>query len=233
MTAEAKRHIPMLDGALEIARKGWPIFPCNPVNKSPLNSHAFKEATTDETVIREWWKLWPNAMIGVPMGEISGVFCVDLDRKIGGADGVATWHELLGQFGAIPETRTHKTPSTGMHLLFLHEAGVRNVPLNKIAPGIEIKGEGGYIVVPPSRMLDGREYIGNDIPATVAPAWFMAKIREYRGDGGELDEELRADAGKGIYREDDFNFPTTDPEEIKEMLRHIPADDYDIWFRVA
>jgi len=234
MTAEAERHISMLEAALEIARNGWPVFPCNPVNKRPLTQRGFKDATTDENIIRQWWRDWPNAMIGVPMGETSGVFCVDLDRKEGGDDGIETWHKLMDQHGPCPATRSHTTPSTGMHLLFLHEAGVRNIPLNKLAPGIEVKGEGGYIVVPPSRMANGKEYIGNNIPATVAPAWFMAKMREYWGEGGELDKELREDAGKGIYTDNDFmEFPPTDPDEIREALRHIPADDYDIWFRVA
>jgi hypothetical protein len=234
MTARPEYHVSMLDSALEIARRGWPVFPCNPVNKRPLTQRGFKDATTDENITRQWWRDWPNAMIGVPMGEASGVFCVDLDRKEDGADGIATWNDLVNANSACPETRQHITPSTGMHLVFLHEAGVRNIPLNKIAPGIEVKGEGGYIVVPPSRMLDGRGYTGNDIAATVAPAWFMAKMREYWGDGGELDDELRQDAGKGIYRDDDFiDFPATDPDEIKEMLRHIPADDYDTWFRVV
>jgi bifunctional DNA primase/polymerase-like protein/AAA domain-containing protein/primase-like protein len=233
MTAEAERISPILNAALTIAKNGWPVFPCNPLDKRPLCKHGFKDATTDEFTITEWLKTWPNAMIGVPMGEASGVFCIDLDRKEGGTDGVATWEELISANGPGAQTREHRTPSTGQHLVYKWEPGIRNIPLNKLAPGIEIKGEGGYIVVPPSRMGDGREYVGNDAAIVSAPDWFLKMMRSYWGDGGELDDELRRDAGKGVYPEAGYEKKPVDDDELREALHKIPADDYDIWFRVA
>ena len=57
-----------LDAALEYARKGIPVFPCNPLDKKPLTSHGFKDATTDEAQIQAWWGRWPNAMVAAPTG---------------------------------------------------------------------------------------------------------------------------------------------------------------------
>lgn len=224
---------PILQAVFDLVDKGWSVFPCNPLDKRPLCKFGFKAATKDKAILRQWWIQWPNAMIGVPMGEVSGVFCVDLDRKEGGHDGIATWHSLMEINGPCPNTRQHITPSTGMHLVFLWENGIRSIPLNKLAPGIEIKGEGGYIVVPPSRMADGREYHGNDMPVAVAPKWFLTMIRQYQGEDGELDEELRQDTGKGIYPEAGYEKKPVDIDELREALRHIPADDYDTWYRMA
>src|SRR5262249_12580168 len=146
--------------ALTYAKIRWPVFPCNPLDKRPLTIHGFKDASIDPKLILQWWTQWPNAMIGIPMGSASGIFCVDLDRKAG-TDGIATWAGLQAVHGPPPLTRVHETPSTGRHLIFVWKEGIRNIPLGKLGPGIEIKGEGGYIVVPPSRMADGKDYTGN------------------------------------------------------------------------
>jgi Bifunctional DNA primase/polymerase, N-terminal/AAA domain/Primase C terminal 2 (PriCT-2) len=221
-----------------ISKYEWPIFPCNPLDKRPLVKGGFYSATKDPAIIQKWWETWPNAMIAVPMGKVSGVFCLDLDRKkIDGKEinGIATWHQLLEQHGDISTTRMHETPNAGRHLVFQYVEGISSIPLNKLGPGLEIKGDGGYIVVPPSRMHDGRPYIGNDAPVTPAPAWLLNMIFTYLNlnvEDPEFDNEIKQDSGKGIV--DEFmDFPPTDPEEIKEALRHIPSDDYDLWFRVA
>ena len=69
----------MVEHALYYARRGWPVFPCKPTNKSPFFAGGFHVATTDEKTIRGWWGYWPKAMIGVPMGPRSGVWAIDPD----------------------------------------------------------------------------------------------------------------------------------------------------------
>jgi hypothetical protein len=151
----------VVEHAIYYAGRGWPVFPCNPMDKSPLVSSGFKSASTDKDQIRAWWRRWPNAMIGVRMGAKSGVWAIDPDApKHGSPDGVANWAELVARHGRIPHTHAHNTPNGGQHLLFKwrddrpvnnREGGLRGL-------GINVRGEGGYIVVPPSCMADGRAY---------------------------------------------------------------------------
>jgi hypothetical protein len=153
--------VPIVDHAIYYAGRGWSVFPCNPMDKRPLVSNGFYSATTDEDQVRAWWRRWPNAMIGVRMGATSGVWAIDPDAsKDGSPDGVANWVELVAKHGSIPQTHAHNTPNGGQHLLFKwrddrpvtnREGGLRGL-------GINVRGEGGYIVVPPSCMADGRAY---------------------------------------------------------------------------
>ena len=217
-----------LDAALAYAAQGWPVFPCKPLDKRPFTPHGFKDATTDTEQITAQWKKKLDAMIGVPMGARTGVFCVDLDRKPGGEDGVATWAKLESEHGQAPETRTHETPSTGRHLLFKWQNGIRNIPLDGLAPGIEIKGEGGYIIVPPSVMADGKEYKSNDAAIADAPDWLLQLIKEYA-----FREEVEQDCADTARQQQQRTEPPPDVKLIKAALEAIPSDEYDVWFKVA
>jgi hypothetical protein len=122
-------------------------------------------------------------MIGVPMGKESGLLGVDLDRKPGGGDGVVTWRRWEEEHGAAP-TRTHESPSTGQHKIFKYQTldglDIRSLPLNALGPGVEIKGEGGYLVFPPSMLSDGRFYrLLDDADVSDAPEWLLDKIRPH------------------------------------------------------
>jgi Bifunctional DNA primase/polymerase, N-terminal/Protein of unknown function (DUF3987)/Primase C terminal 2 (PriCT-2) len=172
----------MLQAALIYAAFGWPVFPCWPVNKRPSTFNGFKDATTDPERIRRCWQRYPNLMIGVPMGSWSGVFAVDLDRKQGHEDGVASWTKLIAEHGAAP-TLSSTTPSTGQHHLYDHVEGVRSFPLDKLAPGVEVKGEGGYVIVPPSFCTDpkfngGASYTWNEplLAPAPAPEWLVREL---------------------------------------------------------
>lgn len=169
----------MLDHALDYARRGWPVFPCNPspepgIGKRPLvgrdrdqagnpvpNTGGLTKATTDEAQILAWWTRWPGALIGVPMGRRAGVFAIDPDvpKKPGAPDGVAAWQSLVAGHSGHPNTHTHLTPSGGLHVLF---AWSGSCPVSnregQLPAGIDVRGEGGYIIVPPSRLADGRSY---------------------------------------------------------------------------
>jgi hypothetical protein len=151
----------VLEHAVYYASRGWHVFPCDPTDKRPLVSTGFYAATTDQDQIRAWWHRWPNAMIGVRMGATSGVWAIDPDAsKDGSPDGVANWAELAAKHGGIPHTHSHNTPNGGHHLLFewRDNRPVTNREGGLSGLGINVRGEGGYIVVPPSRMADGRAY---------------------------------------------------------------------------
>ena len=70
----------LLDAALHYALTlRIPVFPCNPDDKRPLTLHGFKDASREEAQVRAWWTRFPDAMIGIPTGEISGVWVLDID----------------------------------------------------------------------------------------------------------------------------------------------------------
>ena len=162
-----------LDAALEYARKGLPIFPCSPLDKKPLTPHGFKDATTDEAQVRAWWGKWPNAMIAAPTGPASGVWALDPDvDPVKQLDGIAALHQLVAQYGSLPQTLTSITPRGGKHLFFAWDPNVdiRNSE-SKVGPGIDVRGNGGYVILPPSRNGTGGAYQWDpNSPRIFAPA---------------------------------------------------------------
>jgi hypothetical protein len=134
----------MLTAALDYAAKGLPVFPCKRTDKSPLIDGGFKNATTDPDRIATWWKQqWPDAMIGMPTGPASGIDVLDIDHKKD-KDGFAAlpnWREL--------SPIIVRTPSGGAHLWFRSCGAIRN-SADKIAKGVDTRGEGGYVVTVPS-----------------------------------------------------------------------------------
>src|ERR1035437_8572538 len=91
----------MLRAALDYAAHGVPVFPCGPRAKEPITEHGFKDATTDDSQVREWWTKWPLANIGIPTGAVSGIVALDIDP--GGDESLA---DLRRQYGPPPETLT-------------------------------------------------------------------------------------------------------------------------------
>ena len=142
--------------ALRLAAKGKSVFPCKP-DKSPYVRWREK-ATTDSDEVNALWDRHPEAHIGMPTGEQSGVFVVDVDR-------LAALEELPGE---LPETYTVRTRSGGLHYYFKHFEGIRN-STGELAEGIDIRGEGGYVIAPPS--LGYRVEVRT--PAADAPGWLI------------------------------------------------------------
>ena len=152
----------MVEHALDYARRGWPVFPCRPTNKAPFFEGGFHVATTDEETIRKWWGYWPKAMIGVPMGSRSGVWAIDPDppKKPEEPDGREMLAKLLAEHGELPATHTEITPRSGQHIVFKWDPDrpVTNSPGALAKTNIDVRGEGGYIVVAPSVCVgDGSE----------------------------------------------------------------------------
>jgi Bifunctional DNA primase/polymerase, N-terminal len=189
----------VLEAALDYARCGIPVFPCNPIDKKPLTPNGFKDATRDETQILAWWQQYPNAMIGAPTGPASNMWAIDLDldpaRKI---DGKATLDQLIAQRGALPPTWITITPRGGRHLIFAWDPNVeiRN-SAGKIGPGIDVRGNGGYICLPPSRNATGGTYQwepGGPQTAVLAPPWLVALAKAKKASAyarAALDRECK------------------------------------------
>ena len=180
--------------ALILARAGWPVFPCRSSDegvfggraKSPLIRGGFKGATTDEETVLGWWSKWPDAAIGMPTGEATGVLVIDVDNK-DGRDGGASLRELEAKHSPLPATRRIRTPSGGEHLYFEMPEGLDiRCSTDTIGRGIDVRANGGYVIVPPSSLFDGDgSLIGHyedtcdslGAPAA-APAWLIHLLME-------------------------------------------------------
>ena len=185
-----------LKAALWYARHGLPVFPvhnvrdgqcscgkvgCAHPGKHPRTTHGFKDATKDLAQIRTWWKEWPDASIGVPTGPASGLLAIDIDPRNGGD---SSWDSLILRHGLPPATAEQLTGGGGRHIVF-RDPGV--VLPKELAPGIDVKGAGGYIIVAPSIHPSGQPYTWDGIEGAKAllnvaptPAWLVAEFAAVR-----------------------------------------------------
>lgn len=141
-------------------RTPWAIFPLTQGAKIPLpGGHGCNEATADAAQVATWWKKTPAANIGIACGEINGFIVVDVDRgHDDGIDGADTLRELEQKMGALPDTVEALTPNGGRHLFFKYPSGQNIRNKTGIAPGIDIRANGGYVVGVPSILANGKSY---------------------------------------------------------------------------
>lgn len=186
--------------------RGWRVFPlhsvtagvcscgaedCKAPGKHPRVARGCLEATTDAAQIAAWWKAWPTANVGIATGR--GLVVLDVDDRHGGRDSLVDLRRVLGD---LPETVCSVTGSGGLHYYLGVEVEVRN-SANVLGPGLDVRGEGGYVVAPPSTHASGRIY-GWEVSSrpdavSVAPvpeAWLAAmtqrpKLRVLPGGQGE------------------------------------------------
>jgi predicted P-loop ATPase len=160
----------LLSLALAIAARGLPVFPCS-ANKRPAipetsDGRGCLDATTDPGQVRALFAKAPNAtLIGVACGPGSGIDVLDVDPRHGGD----VWEHAHRSL--LPETLIHGTPSGGYHRVFRHAPGARN-SAGRIAPGIDVRGGGGYVIWPPS---PGYTVI-HDVDPAEWPAWLLERI---------------------------------------------------------
>ncbi len=194
-------------------RLGWPVFPlhsmrrdgdgalvctcgrpdCGSPAKHPRVAHGVKDATTDADQIEAWWTEWPDAGIAIATGAMSAVV-IDIDPSRGGEEAFAELVRAAG--GELPETVVSNTGGGGRHLLFAPPTDGPRVTnsANRIATGIDVRADGGYIVAPPSLHASGRTYAWETRPvrpgdeasaggqagtAALAPmpAWLLERVR--------------------------------------------------------
>jgi hypothetical protein len=143
----------MLTAALSTAASGWPVFPCRPDAKEPLTRHGFQDATTEARIISMWWAMWPNANVAVPTGATT-MDVLDVDNKGPGENGWSALRRVRDAGLATGAHRLIRTPRGGLHLYF-RPSGNRNGSLPKHY--LDLRGDGGYVLVPPS-IVNGRPY---------------------------------------------------------------------------
>jgi len=163
-----------LGAALLYARKGWLVFPCGR-DKKPLTPNGFKDATTAPEQITEWWTRWPDASIGCPTGPNmgkAGAWVLDVDLP----EGPATLAALESEHEALLATVEQRTGSGGLQRFFRWPEGreVRN-SAGKLGAGLDVRGHGGYVILPPSGHPSGGRYAwtSNGAPLAEAPEWLI------------------------------------------------------------
>lgn len=183
-----------IEDALYYAKQGFSVIPIAAGGKKPLiDWKPYQQARADEELIRSWWTDWPDANVGIVTGAVSGLIVLDID----GPEGA----ESLKKYNLhLPPTPAVRTGSGGGHYYFEHPGRpCRN--FTKKYPGVDFRGDGGYVVAPSSRHKSGNYYewliTPRDEQLADPPVWLLDLI-EQQGTGGRLDpEEWAADIPKG------------------------------------
>ena len=177
----------MLTAALEFAARGWNVFPVAAGSKKPRTAKGFHDATLDEQTIRLWWDGKPFLNVGVATGAASGIWALDID----GEPGAASLMDLEQRYGELPETSAFRTPRGGRQYLFTIPPGVSITSSVAILPGVDVRGDGGYSVFPPSLRPEGPYAWTSTAPIAEPPPWLVELVTARRPAGSSS-----ADAGE-------------------------------------
>lgn len=214
--------LPHLDIALGYAARGWAVFPlyeptptgcscvradCGKPGKHPRTPDGLTSATRDPETIRGWWQRWPKASIGLATGRVSGVVVVDVDPKDGGADRLDVMEQT---HGSLTGTLTAWTGGGGVHLFFQCPAEGFPCSVGKnggpLGPGLDVRGDGGYVVAAPSLHASGKHYEWPDDAAVLEPQPLPEWVLRLEADRKEA-ARARAHAKRTVVRgaaADDF-----------------------------
>lgn len=215
---------PMLEAALSYASRGWRVLPlwfgrngrcacpsgdeCPNSLKHPLSDLApngCHSASTDAAVITGWWTRYPDANIGIATGQETGLWALDVDPRHGGD---VTLDALEQRHGPLPQSLRARTGSGGAHILFVHPGDGRlSNSAGRLGAGLDVRGDGGYIVAAPSTHVSGRAYAWEDEDESVpeaAPNWLLELIGERYIDDVDSEpfdgEELPEEAARLVSR---------------------------------
>lgn len=184
--------------AQSYAAKGIEVFPC--MGKQPLTPHGFKDASSDPEKIAEWWSKYPTANIAMPTGEVSGMVVVEKDADT--PEALAIWRTLPDG----PTAKSGRASGQGRHRYLKITKPIRTRNLADRA--LTLKGDGGYIILPPSLHPDGNRYewlshtppedLPTDLlteePENTTPKGTRQKAPRYTDDGGPILKGTRDDA---------------------------------------
>ena len=154
-----------LGDAFKLASDGRHCFPCTS-SKRPATPHGFLDASADPVALREFWARYAGPLVGVRTGCTSGIDTLDLDRKH--REAMVWWASHRDR---LPVTRVHRTRSGGLHLVFQHAPDIR-YSASRIAPGIDVRGNGGYVIRWPATGLP----VLNNAPFAPWPDWLGAQL---------------------------------------------------------
>ena len=205
---------PQLAAALTYAARGWRVFPlhsptrsggctcgkldCTQTGKHPRTQHGLKDASSSEAVLRIWWgQQWRRANLAIATGQRSRLVVLDVDPR---HDGVASLARIQEQFGPLPETLRVATGGGGEHWYYQHPGGdvlIRTGARVAGLEGLDVRGDGGYVVAPPSWHASGARYdwINPDTPIAPLPDWLLELLMKLPEPPSEPRPALRAVGG--------------------------------------
>lgn len=168
---EDAKSVKPLDYALRYARRGWSLFPIRALLKDrPLIKWSLF-ASANAISINRWWSTWPAANVGLDCGR-SRVCVLDVDIK-NDKDGRPALDMLELEYGALPPTRMQRTQTGGLQYLF---RGMLPNTVNILGRGLDTRGPGGMVLLPPSRTANGRYRWLNNLPLADVPAWIGERL---------------------------------------------------------
>ncbi len=175
--------------ALRLAHLGHPLIPlhsvtdngrcscnksCDSPGKHPRTLNGLKDASADPATVAAWWRRWSSANVGLATGSSADLVVVDLD----GDEGIDAFEELQAAHGRLPATRWVITGGGGRHAYLRHPGGAVKTCASLLAPHVDVRGDGGYVVCPPSNHVSGRQYEwANGERAAPCPAWLVHLLR--------------------------------------------------------
>jgi putative DNA primase/helicase len=245
---ENRRREEMRKAALAYQNRGWRVIPvrwaddegmcscaagirCGSPGKHPVHAKWPEVASAEFNVVADWWAPapetpgipsdWhPRANVGIVTGAVSGIFVLDVDP---GHDGEVTLASYARQHGEMPSTRVHQTGGGGIHYFFAHPGfDVRNSAGKVLGPGLDIRGDNGFVVAPPSWSAKGQYTVNpaHEIAVAPAPEWLLVLLREQdRSQRGEVVFGREPLAGTGYGR----RYAEAALRAEEDRLRHAPS----------
>lgn len=203
---ESPPEAPCLRAALAYLQRGWSVVPIrHGAKQPPVRWERYQRERASAAEVRGWYRRWPEAGVGIVTGPVSGLVVLDVDPANGGAE---SQRELEARHGMLPPTIEVRTGGGGWHLYFAQPPGepaVRNDAA--LAPGIDVRGEGGLVVAPPSVHASGHLYgwrVGrapDEVALAALPGWLLARLCSDRPPGaGHGLAHWRALVAEGVAR---------------------------------
>ncbi|HSF94455.1 MAG TPA: bifunctional DNA primase/polymerase, partial [Thermohalobaculum sp.] len=183
------QHEPLCQWALFYQSLGWSVVPVRPGEKMPaVQWAAYQAAPASREQIEGWWEgPFRGYGVGLIQGAAAGTFVIDIDdHELEGRNGSEALHELERLHGPLPETAEAITGSGGRHLFFRHPGSDIRIRTAKDVAGwgIDVRGDGGFVVAPPSLHASGRHYAWEvdhhppEVMPAMAPDWLIDIVRE-------------------------------------------------------
>ena len=230
----------MLKSALRYGELGWAVFPvhsvkdkkcscgkssCSRPGKHPITRRGLLDASSDPVQIKKWWTRYPNANIAVACGEVSsGLLVIDIDNKPG-LDTEQVWNEICQQHEYKPDTFEAVSGGGGRHVYFWYTGAEIRSGTNVLAQGIDVRADGGYLILPPSSHVSGNEYywdsVDDDISIDQTPDWLI-QLCTHKQQSQPIEEET------GVIK-----LCPDKVQSLRSALAFVNADDRDTWLMVG